>query len=97
MMDYATSYEVEEVDGTIHLINSAKALLEYTRMVDRRAREDAELEIGRLHEELAAAYIKLSGTDQHASDCATSNAPAMKPGPCDCKENAETFTRSGNV
>ena len=49
--------------------------------------EALEAENERLREELAAAYIKLSGTDQHASDCATSNAPAMKPGPCDCKEN----------
>lgn len=38
----------------------------------------------RLREELAAAYVDQSGTNQHASDCATSNAPAMKPGPCDC-------------
>ncbi len=38
-----------------------------------------------LHEKLAAAYIALSGTDVHASDCATSNAPAYEPGPCDCK------------
>lgn len=35
-------------------------------------------------EVLAAAYVKLSGKDHHASDCATSNAPAMQPGPCDC-------------
>jgi hypothetical protein len=34
-----------------------------------------------LHEKLAAAYIALSGTDIHASDCATSNAPAYEPGP----------------
>ena len=59
--------------------------------------EALEAENERLREELAAAYIKLSGTDQHASDCATSNAPAMEPGPCNCKETAETFTRSGNV
>ena len=39
-----------------------------------------------LHEKLATAYIALSGTDVHASDCATSNAPAYEPGPCDCKE-----------
>ena len=43
--------------------------------------EALEAEVERLREELAAAYIKLSGTVQHASDCATSNAPAMKPGP----------------
>lgn len=41
-------------------------------------------EVNRLREELADAYKKLSGKDHHASDCATSNAPAMPPGPCDC-------------
>jgi len=41
-------------------------------------------EIERLREALAAAYIELSGKDEHASDCATSNAPAMMPGRCDC-------------
>lgn len=43
-----------------------------------------ENEIDRLREELAEAYIKLSGKSTHASDCATSNAPAMDPGPCNC-------------
>jgi hypothetical protein len=41
-------------------------------------------EIERLRELLAAAYIELSGKEEHASDCATSNAPAMTPGRCDC-------------
>jgi hypothetical protein len=41
-------------------------------------------ELERLRELLAAAYIKLSGKNEHASDCATSNAPAMTPGRCDC-------------
>lgn len=45
---------------------------------------DAKQEIGHLREMLAAAYIELSGKDEHASDCATSNAPAMMPGRCDC-------------
>ena len=43
-----------------------------------------ENEIDRLREELAEAYIKLSGKSIHTSDCATSNAPAMEPGPCNC-------------
>lgn len=46
--------------------------------------EALEAENERLREELAEAYIKLSGKSIHASDCATSNAPAMDPGPCDC-------------
>ena len=55
----------------------------------RQGKEDGwqmckENEIDRLREELAEAYIKLSGKSIHASDCATSNTPAMEPGPCDC-------------
>ena len=46
--------------------------------------KELEAEVERLREELAAAYVDQPGTVQHASDCATSNAPAMKPGPCDC-------------
>jgi hypothetical protein len=51
-----------------------------------RQRLAAADRIEALHEKLAAAYIALSGTDIHASDCATSNAPAYEPGPCDCKD-----------
>lgn len=35
-------------------------------------------------EELAQFYIWKSGKQAHSSDCATSCAPAMRPGPCDC-------------
>jgi hypothetical protein len=45
---------------------------------------NAEQEIERLRELLVVAYIELSGKEEHASDCATSNAPAMMPGRCDC-------------
>jgi len=45
---------------------------------------DISAEVQSLRELLAAAYIELSGKDEHASDCATSNAPAMTPGRCDC-------------
>ncbi len=37
-----------------------------------------------LREELATAYIRLSGKDNHRQDCATSIAPAYDPGPCNC-------------
>lgn len=37
-----------------------------------------------LWEVLAAGYVAVSGKRYHASDCATSSAPAMEPGPCDC-------------
>lgn len=51
---------------------------------------EAELsaQISSLRERLADAYIKLSGKDEHASDCATSCAPAEDPRPCDCSSNA---------
>ena len=48
-------------------------------LIETQARE-----IERLREELADAYVKLSGKSIHTSDCATSNAPAMEPGPCNC-------------
>lgn len=35
-------------------------------------------------EALAAHYIRLSGNDMHTSLCATSRAPAVEPGECDC-------------
>lgn len=42
------------------------------------------------NEELAALYKELSGKQSHASDCATSNAPAETPGRCDCSVPAAT-------
>lgn len=45
---------------------------------------DISAEVQNLRELLAAAYIELSGKDEHAIDCATSNAPAMMPGRCNC-------------
>lgn len=38
-----------------------------------------------VRERVADAYKLASGKTVHASDCATSNAPAMEPGPCDCE------------
>lgn len=45
-----------------------------------------ETEISKLREELADAYIELSGKKVHSNTCATSLAPAEHPGPCDCDE-----------
>ena len=45
-----------------------------------------EKEVGKLRELLAEAYKELSGKKNHSSDCATSQAPAMTPGRCDCNE-----------
>lgn len=36
------------------------------------------------YEAMAARYIAESGKTRHTSSCATSRAPAYKPGPCDC-------------
>lgn len=36
----------------------------------------------------ADGYKWRSGKKYHASDCATSNAPALMPGPCDCSTPA---------
>lgn len=44
----------------------------------------AEVMADYVRERVADAYKLASGKDIHASDCATSNAPAMEPGPCDC-------------
>ena len=42
--------------------------------------------IGELHRELAEAYIRLTGLPaaKHTTDCAVNQAPAYRPGPCDC-------------
>ncbi len=33
---------------------------------------------------VSSYQMAASGKVEHASDCSTSNAPAMLPGPCDC-------------
>lgn len=45
----------------------------------------ADVMVGYIRERVADAYKLASGKAVHASDCATSNAPAMEPGPCDCE------------
>lgn len=37
-------------------------------------------------EQKATRFVRESGKQIHASDCATSCAPAEEPGPCDCDE-----------
>lgn len=44
-------------------------------------------------EEKAAKFIVDSGKSVHASDCATSIAPAEEPGQCDCDERDDTDAR----
>jgi hypothetical protein len=50
-----------------------------------RRSERVDFAIGNTRETLARRYIDHSGFRDHASDCATSNAPALSPGPCDCR------------
>lgn len=45
---------------------------------------DTSWELSRVRKLLAGAYIELSGKKIHASDCATSDAPAKTPKRCDC-------------
>jgi hypothetical protein len=65
--------------GTCHHDSAEIAATVWNRRIEAQAAE-----VEHLRELLAAAYIELSGKDEHASDCATSNAPAMMPGRCDC-------------
>lgn len=52
------------------------------------------------NEVLADLYKKLSGKSAHASDCATSIAPAETPRPCDCEapqDNAAVVEEAWNI
>ena len=54
---------------------------------DRRVRGVAA--IPRLEKQLAALREALKiGPNEHYSDCAVHNAPALPPGPCNCKPEA---------
>lgn len=57
--------------------------------VHMRTETDASLlhaQIEQLNEFLADAYIKRSGAPAavHQTDCAVNQAPAFRPGPCEC-------------
>lgn len=49
------------------------------------------------NEDLQAKYIEESGTTRHTSDCATSCAPAERPGPCDCKSAIAALDLAASV
>lgn len=59
-------------------------LAAYTKEQERQDRQNEGELSGAANEELAARYIKESGKRRHMSDCATSMAPAYRPGPCNC-------------
>lgn len=75
---YASPHEAaDELDRLRADLDIANLALSAQRL----AEESLRTELAETREELAAAYVKLSGKGLHASDCATSNAPAMKPEP----------------
>ena len=80
--DYVTRYR--EAAAVIEAYGEAVRAYWYRQGKDDGWQMCKENEIDRLREELAEAYIKLSGKSIHTSDCATSYAPAMEPGPCNC-------------
>ena len=49
-----------------------------------RANGRVDYAVGNTREALAGRYVDQSGFRGHASDCATSKAPALVPGPCNC-------------
>jgi hypothetical protein len=55
-----------------------------------RENKRVDFAIDSMRETLASRYIDESGFRDHASDCATSNAPALSPGPCDCRNRGTT-------
>ena len=70
----------DEIINLGHQLFAAKS--ENKALENKLAADDRE--IGELRELLASAYIKISGKRRHASDCATSDAPAYTPKECDC-------------
>ena len=46
--------------------------------------DEIDFELGDTREQLADAYIELSGKSIHSLDCNTSKAPAMRPEKCNC-------------
>lgn len=47
------------------------------------------------YELMAERLIRESGKKVHSSTCATSIAPAEKPGPCDCNEDQPKVEHEG--
>lgn len=71
--------------GAIQLIESAERDTNWGQPTfGPSCSEDQQERLEALHEPIADLFIYLSGKRRHASDCATSNAPAYLPRPCDC-------------
>lgn len=77
----ALAYIRERRSGT-----SDKHAREDLKFIGDELRENGRVDYARdnTREALAGRYVDQSGFRDHASDCATSNAPALVPGPCDC-------------
>lgn len=52
---------------------------------------------GSCREALADEYIRTAAKPYHRSDCATSGAPALVPGPCDCDAPAAKAMSAGTA
>lgn len=85
------SIERQDVDGDYTPQNCVwlpRRLQAANRRVVLKSRERQCMllrEVEALHELVGSLYVKLSGREQHASDCATNSAPAHLPGPCNCE------------
>lgn len=75
--DMKTLEYIETLKSNHALITQSIDQLKVTRSHLESLRSD-------LREQLADAYIEISGKSEHTSDCATSVSPASFPGKCDC-------------
>ena len=65
---------------------SDKYVREDLKIIGDELRENGRVDyaVGNTRECLASRYVDQSGFRDHASDCATSNAPALLPRACNC-------------
>ncbi len=61
-------------------------MIERLRSMDDRLCQEAADEIAILRKKLRSVRQIVLDVEGHASDCAVHNAPALPPGPCDCRD-----------
>lgn len=82
--------DVEVLHDHIAVLRGELAKLTRQRLPVRMRTETSALvlqaEIAGLNEALAEGYVDLAGVPpgSHATECAINQAPAYRPGPCDC-------------
>ena len=98
---------LDETDvGILHdhiaVLRTELAKLTRQRLAVRMRTETSALalqaEIGSLNEALAEAYVHLAGAPpgSHATECAINQAPAYRPGPCDCGARVRAGSAGGS-